>query len=165
MMQSLGLIVACDKNKLIGLDNKLPWRIKEEMSFFKSTTINNVVIMGYNTYLSLQKPLSDRLNIVLTSKKLDNFGSVYFFNDINMCLKFCEDHSYSKKIFIIGGESVYKHFLDNKLIDYMYISIIKKCTSSLFGKISYFPIFDENEWNKSLIFDHDLFEVYYYKKK
>ena len=70
------LIVACDKNLGIGKNNDLPWKLKQEMNFFKETTLSlkiykkkNVVIMGRNTWESIPtkyKPLRDRINIIIT---------------------------------------------------------------------------------------------------
>ena len=60
------LITAYDKNKLIGVDNKLPWDLPEDLKHFKKSTLNKTIIMGKNTYLSLKKPLPNRVNIVIS---------------------------------------------------------------------------------------------------
>jgi len=161
MIKDIGLIVACDEKRLIGVDNNLPWKIKEEMKFFKEKTINNIVIMGSKTYNSLNKPLENRLNFVITSKKIDN-NKVFCFNDIFVCLDFCK--KYDKKIFVIGGESIYRFFLENNLVNYMYISVIKSVFSCQ-GNPVYFPEIKEEFWDKDLFLRHELFDVYYYKKK
>ena len=63
----MNLIVAVSKNWAIGKGNKLLFSIPEDMQFFKKMTLGKVVLMGYNTFLSLpkQQPLKDRVNIVL----------------------------------------------------------------------------------------------------
>jgi dihydrofolate reductase len=67
------IIVSADANGLIGKEGKLPWRIPEELKFFKETTMGSPVIMGRKTWESLpKKPLPGRHNIVL-SKSLPNF--------------------------------------------------------------------------------------------
>ena len=67
----ISLIAAYDPNRVMGRQNSLPWKIKEDMAFFKEITTDNIVIMGRKTYESIGKPLPKRLNIVLTKNKLD----------------------------------------------------------------------------------------------
>jgi dihydrofolate reductase len=123
-MNNIEAIVAVDNNYGIAKNGQIPWKSKTDMLFFKQKTINNIVIMGYNTLLSLPKgkPLISRLNIVLThdtnkyvNEKYDN---LLFFNE-NTLLNFLDDpnkyilldnHKYLKndyKIYIIGGRQIY----------------------------------------------------------
>ena len=85
----MNLILACDSNYGIGIQNKLPWSIKDDLKHFKkitSSSNNNVVIMGKNTYLSFKKPLPNRINIVvsesLASKILSRW--VLFFDSFEL---------------------------------------------------------------------------------
>ena len=100
-----------DLNHGIAKNNQLPWHIKQEMLFFKNTTLNNIVIMGKNTWLSLnQKPLKNRINYVLTTNKdfkidLDN---VFVIHDIQDVLEL--NKNTDKDIYIIGGKKVYETF-------------------------------------------------------
>src|SRR5216684_7864677 len=61
-------IVAVDTDLAIGKGGKLPWHYSADMKFFKETTIGNAVVMGRHTWLTLKKPLKDRLNIVLSNQ-------------------------------------------------------------------------------------------------
>ena len=75
------LIVATDKNLGIGKMNSLPWKLKSEMRYFRETTLhfNNVVVMGRNTWESIPnkfKPLSGRINIILSSRQINIDGTV-----------------------------------------------------------------------------------------
>lgn len=73
----IGLIYARTYNNIIGIDNKLPWEFNnEDMNNFKKITNNNIVIMGKNTYISIGKPLKDRINIVL-SKSLYDYNEAF----------------------------------------------------------------------------------------
>ena len=100
-----------DLNHGIAKNNQLPWHIQQEMLFFKNTTLNNIVIMGKNTWLSLnQKPLKNRINYVLTTNKdfkisLDN---VFVIHDIRDVLEL--NKNTDKDIYIIGGKKVYEAF-------------------------------------------------------
>ena len=86
-------IVAVDRNGAIGKGGKLPWHYSADMKFFKQTTMGNACVMGYNTWLTLKKPLPNRLNIVLSRKaeiRTTRFGC---------CLSGCRVGSFN------GGET------------------------------------------------------------
>ena len=102
------LIVAVSKNWGIGKDNKLLFSLKEDMKFFKSTTLNKVVVMGGNTYMSLPKrPLKDRVNIVLTRALLDDCICV---SNMDELFELIEQFN-SDDIYVIGGASMYRQLL------------------------------------------------------
>lgn len=124
----LEAIVAYDINKGISKNGKMPWNIPEDMQFFKNTTIKNVVIMGKNTFISLNyKPLKDRLNIVLTRKPQEFlkyselYSNLIFTDNENIHLDIIRNsNEYANryyflnkhfKIFYIGGENVYNKFI------------------------------------------------------
>jgi dihydrofolate reductase len=104
-------ILSADLNWAIGCDGKLLARVPEDMKFFKSTTLGKVVIMGRKTFDSLpKKPLSNRVNIVLTRDKSFEHEGVIVLHNLEEALKeikmYMED-----EIYIIGGEEIYKLFL------------------------------------------------------
>ena len=147
MKERLHCIIAESKNKVIGNNGDLPWKIKEDLKNFRKLTIDSIVIMGRKTYESLPvKKLGQRINIVLTrsgeNKKIDD--ELYFWN-VDECIKICEEHE-NRKIFVIGGSEIYKIFLkDYKKI---YITRINK---EIEGD-TYSPITDEYlEQNYDLI--------------
>lgn len=106
------IIVAFDKNQLIGKDNKLPWHYKEDLKYFKETTTNKTVLMGRNTFDSiinyLGKPLPNRKSIVLTTKNIVR-DDIEVINNIEEFIEQNKDSS--EEIFIIGGKSIYEQFL------------------------------------------------------
>jgi dihydrofolate reductase len=63
------LVVAVAENGVIGRDNALPWKIKSDLKFFRSVTMNKPVVMGRKTYVSIGKPLPGRTNIVVTRRE------------------------------------------------------------------------------------------------
>lgn len=116
-MTSLTAIFARDLNGVIGVNNTLPWHQPRDLKFFKDTTIDHIVVMGYNTFESMNfKPLPDRINVVLTSKSnilvdrtvdsSNRYPDVVIFNKIEDVIKFVQD----KKAFVIGGFSVFTQF-------------------------------------------------------
>lgn len=103
-------IVAVDRNGAIGKDGKLPWHYSADMKFFKETTIGNACVMGYKTWLTLKKPLPNRLNIVLSRKaEIEQHDSVVVCRDVESVLLMAKD--LPGDLFVIGGEQVYRSFL------------------------------------------------------
>lgn len=114
-------ILCVDLNGNIGKDNDLLFHIKEDMQFFKQSTLNNIVVMGYNTWLSLgEKPLPNRKNIVLTDKEI---GGVVTTDNLEKQLEVI-DGIVTKDIYIIGGAYVYNYALANNLVDEILITIV-----------------------------------------
>jgi dihydrofolate reductase len=112
-------VVAHDKNRLIGGDNKLLWHLPEDLKHFKNLTLNSTVIMGRKTFESIGKPLPKRLNVVLT--KDDNFRP-------NNCMVYdrvqdvVRDFAEETRVFIIGGGEIYKQFFP--YITRIYVSLV-----------------------------------------
>nr|AIA18688.1 Dihydrofolate reductase [uncultured bacterium] len=103
-------IVAVDQNGAIGKGGKLPWHYPADMKFFKETTIGNACVMGYKTWLTLKKPLVDRLNIVLSrSRDVEPQESVMVCRDVESVLELLK--TLNTDLFVIGGEQVYRSFL------------------------------------------------------
>ena len=110
-------IVCMNELQGIGYRGMIPWKSKEDMRFFRRVTIgdgNNAVVMGHNTFKSIgSRPLSNRKNYVLTrtlpcteTHPYENDSVVYLTNIENVLLL---SHLYDK-VFIIGGEEIYKIF-------------------------------------------------------
>jgi dihydrofolate reductase len=103
-------IVAIDRNGAIGKDGKLPWHYSADMKFFKETTTGNAVVMGYKTWLTLKKPLPNRLNIVLSRQsQIEPQESVLVFRDVESVLAMAKD--LKGDLFVIGGEQIYRSLL------------------------------------------------------
>jgi len=103
-------IVAVDRNGAIGKGGKLPWHYSADMKFFKETTTGNACVMGYKTWLTLKKPLPNRLNIVLSRQsEIDPQDSVIVCRDVESVLSVAKD--LKGDLFVIGGEQVYRSFL------------------------------------------------------
>lgn len=161
MKCKIKLIVAFDEKYYIGKDNKLLWNIPEDLQLFKNKTKGKIVIMGRNTYESIGKPLKDRYNIILSSSKefKETFNNnVKVFNGINKLVEWLDDLDTNDEVFIIGGKSIYKQFLDMDLIDEMYISHIG---GNYRGDIK-FPKIDWKKWKvvKRKIYDKFIFKKY-----
>jgi len=103
-------IIAVDSNGAIGKGGKLPWHYSADMKFFKETTTGNACVMGYKTWLTLKKPLPNRLNIVLSRQsEIEPQDSVLALRDVESVLSLAKD--LQGDLFVIGGEQVYRSFL------------------------------------------------------
>ena len=103
-------IVAVDQQGAIGKGGKLPWHYSADMKFFRETTAGNACVMGHNTWLTLKRPLPNRLNIVLSRKsQIEPQDSVIVVRDLNYILSL-KDYLRCD-LFVIGVEQVYREFL------------------------------------------------------
>lgn len=127
------IIVATDINNGIGFDVhmtnsfKLPWKCPHYSEFFKKLTLNSAVIMGKNTLLSLPNPNNDfkyKKNIVLTTQPFAiKNKDIHCVTSIDDALEYCKENNYNK-IFVIGGQSVYKQAFINPNLTKIYWNII-----------------------------------------
>lgn len=166
----VSLIVAMDAKRGIGKNNDLMWHLPADMNFFKETTKNQIVVMGRRNYDSIPekyRPLPNRLNVVLTRNKNFEAENCLVFNSLKDCLKHFENEE-ELKVFIIGGGEIYKMALDANCLDEMFITYV----DGVFDADTFFPEFDENEWNSEIIGHKEIdekhccsFKIYLYKRK
>lgn len=120
----VNLIVAIGKNNLIGLANKLPWHYKEDMQYFKKTTLNKTVIMGEATFKSIlsyiDKPLPKRTSVIATLSDY-TYPGIETTDDV---ITFLRNYPKNQEIFIIGGKIIYDLTLD--IADRLYITHVNK---------------------------------------
>ena len=104
-------IVAIAKNFAIGKDGKLPWYYPADLKFFKQTTTNHAVVMGFNTWKSIGKLLPNRLNIVLSrSSNVESQPNVLLLRSKEEVLALSK--YLNCDLFIIGGAQTYENFAD-----------------------------------------------------
>ena len=104
-------IVAIAKNFAIGKAGKLPWHYSADLKFFKQTTLENAVVMGFNTWKSIGKPLPKRLNIVLSrSQNIENQPEVLLLRSTAEVLALSK--YLNCDLYVIGGAETYKNFAD-----------------------------------------------------
>ena len=136
----INIIAAIGKNNELGKNNDLIWKFKQDMNFFKDTTMGHPIVMGRKTFESLPKVLPGRKNIVISTNEIKN-DEIETYKSIKEFL--LSYQKYGDDIFIIGGASIYKQFIDlaNKLY-LTEIDVIDKEADV------FFPKFNINEWDK-----------------
>lgn len=118
----VSMIFGSDKNGAIGYQNKLPYKNKHDMEVFKSYTMNKVVIMGWNTWQSLNGfPLKNRINIVISKipetirhYDINPDTTLDFFTSLEEALVY---FNHVPEVFIIGGAKLFQYALDKNLVD------------------------------------------------
>lgn len=118
----MNLIAVVDDNWGVGYAGELLFNLPPDMQRFKTLTTGNVVVMGRTTFDSIKNPLPNRLNIVLSSK-LKNISGAIVCKNIQELANEISNHK-DKKVFVIGGETVYKQMLD--YCEIAYITKVKK---------------------------------------
>ena len=138
------IIVAIGKNREIGKGNKLLWHIPEDLKNFKEITTGKTVIMGRKTFESIGRPLPNRKNIVLSKngdkESFEQKGIELYQNLENLIADYKNS---GEEIFIIGGEQMYREFMQKGLVSRLYISYIEFSDSEA---DAYFPEIDYNSW-------------------
>lgn len=137
----ISIIAAIGKNNELGLNNDLIWHLPNDLKYFKETTLNQTIVMGYNTFVSLGRILPNRKHIVLSFEKVRLPLDVIQFNNLEELNNYIKD----KDVFIIGGASMYKQFIDKA--DKLYLTEIEDTHKA----DVYFPNFDKNLFNKKII--------------
>lgn len=134
----INIIVAIAENNAIGKDNKLPWHLRQDLQYFKQTTLGAAVIMGRKTWESLTiKPLPRRLNVVLTRNPYFNVMGVPKMESIEEVIHYA---SHVERCFVIGGAEIYKAFLP--LATRLYVTKVYKS----YPADAFFPDIDPEIW-------------------
>jgi dihydrofolate reductase len=136
----LSIIVAYDRNQVIGYKNDLPWKLPNDLKYFKTKTLGKTVIMGRKTYESMGGPLKQRENIILTSKHDYYPEGVIVVHSFDEISKWIKNHE-GTEIFMIGGRSLFEFALP--FAERLYITKIEQA----FLGDTYFPEWDETNWS------------------
>ena len=140
----LSIIACVGENLELGKNNDLIFRIKDDQRYFKNITINHIVVMGRKTFESLPNILKDRKNVVITrSNNIKLPDEVERYSNIEEFMEHYKD--YQDEIFVIGGASIYRQFLD--FCDKIYLTEVH---ASVDADV-YFPNFDKNLYEKEII--------------
>lgn len=110
----IAMIAAVSRNRVIGVEGKLPWYLPEDLKFFKAVTLHKPVVMGRATFASIGKALPNRLNIVVTRDTRFEHSGVRVCHDLESALALADDQAMiegNEEIMIIGGGEIYQQAL------------------------------------------------------
>ena len=132
-------------NRVIGVNNTLPWHLSEDLKHFKSLTTGHTIIMGRKTCESIGRPLPNRRNIVISRNKEVSYEGAEVVHSIEDAFSISRNDN---EVFVIGGSNIYEQALS--LVDQLYITEIKKS----FSGDAYFPEINKQIWIESSREDH-----------
>ena len=133
----VSLIVAMGKNRVIGKNNRLPWRLPADLRRFKSTTMGHALIMGRKTYESIGRALPGRKNIVLTKQKGFQPEGCFVASSIEEAISMAGT---DEEVFVIGGAQVFARALP--IARRIYLTLIE----DEFDGDVFFPEIDDRLW-------------------
>ncbi|UTA78658.1 dihydrofolate reductase [Halomonas sp. XH26] len=110
----IAMIVAMAKNRVIGVEGKLPWYLPEDLKFFKRMTQAKPLVMGRKTYASIGKPLPNRLNIVVTRDTSFAAEGVRICHELPAALALADQQATieaAEEIMVMGGGEIYRQAL------------------------------------------------------
>ncbi|MFD2045815.1 dihydrofolate reductase [Ornithinibacillus salinisoli] len=135
----ISLLLAMDRNNVIGANNDLPWHLPNDLKFFKEVTTGNTIIMGRKTFESIGRSLPNRRNVVLSQNQTAFPDGVEVIRDIDTILQWNESNP-TEEYFVIGGGALFEQILP--FSDRMYITEIDEA----FEGDTYFPAISMDEW-------------------
>ncbi|APC48486.1 dihydrofolate reductase [Virgibacillus halodenitrificans] len=135
----ISLLVAMDKNHVIGHNNGMPWHLPKDLRFFKEKTTGQTIIMGRKTYDSMGGSLPNRKNVVI-SRNTNLKDQVEVIHDLETVEEWNRQYP-EQEFFVIGGGNIFNQALP--FADRMYITWIDE----EFEGDTYFPAFSDEEWN------------------
>lgn len=129
----ISLIVAHDKNRVIGYENKMPWHLPGDLQYFKDMTMGKPIIMGRKTFESIGRPLPGRRNIVITRNDAYSAQGIETVSSLDAALALVKD---VPEIMIIGGAQIFEQAMP--MADKLYVTLIDQ----EFKGDTYFPRYD-----------------------
>ncbi|PIJ49720.1 dihydrofolate reductase [Erwinia sp. OLTSP20] len=141
----ISLIAAMAADRVIGLDNAMPWHLPADLAWFKKQTLNKPVIMGRRTWQSLGRPLPGRTNIVISRQPGDDSRAIWV-RSLHDALVAAGEVD---EVMIIGGGDIYRQFLDKA--SRLYLTHIDVDVQG----DTHFPDYNPNEWQAVFSEFHD----------
>ena len=141
----LSLIVACAENRVIGIDNSMPWHLPGDFKYFKATTLGKPIIMGRKTWDSLGRPLPGRLNIVVSRQPGLELAGAEVFASLEDALVRADQWAREQgvdELMLIGGAQLYGQALEQGLVSRMYVTRVELSPKG----DAWFPDFDRKQW-------------------
>ncbi|KGO94146.1 dihydrofolate reductase [Flavobacterium subsaxonicum] len=152
---TLTLIAAAAENNALGKDNQMIWRLPDDFKRFKQLTTGHHIIMGRKTLESMNGPLPNRTNVVITRQPDYTYEGCTIVNSLNEALAACPQN---QEVFIIGGGEIYKQSIN--MADKIELTRVLGISPEA---DAYFPEIDSDEWNLTESVFHDKDEKHAYE--
>lgn len=136
----ISMIAAMAQDRVIGLDNQMPWHLPADLAHFKRATLGKPVLMGRKTFESIGRPLPGRRNLVISRNPDYRVDGVEVVDSVEAALALLASGEAVDELMVIGGGHLYAQLLPRA--DRLYLTRIEL---SVPGDTR-FPAFDEGEW-------------------
>tara|TARA_B100000131_G_C18029309_1_gene577769 strand:- start:197 stop:703 length:507 start_codon:yes stop_codon:yes gene_type:complete len=150
-MSVISHLVAMAKNRVIGVNNDLPWNLPDDLNHFKQYTLNKPIVMGRKTFESIGKPLPQRINIVI-SRSLSEIEGVNVFSEVEDGIAFAnqynEEHQLEDEVIIIGGAQIF-----NETLPMMNRLVLTQVDCEIAGDVFY-PEIDMHNFSRKNVSRH-----------
>ncbi|MDD0973591.1 dihydrofolate reductase [Pseudomonas fontis] len=143
----LSLIAALAENRVIGIDNRMPWHLPGDFKYFKATTLGKPIIMGRKTWDSLGRPLPGRLNLVVSRQTGLQLEGAEVFASLDAAIERAEQWAIAQgvdELMLIGGAQLYAQALERGLADRLYLTRVELQPEG----DAWFPEVDEALWKR-----------------
>lgn len=134
----ISLIAAMTKERVIGVNNHLPWHLPTDLKHFKQVTMGKPIIMGRKTYDSTGNPLPGRRNIIVTRQTHLDIPGCDIVNSLEEAIELLDENT---EIMVIGGGEIFKQALP--LAKRLYLTVIDQAIEG----DAYFPEYNINDWH------------------
>ena len=149
----ISMMMAMDKNRLIGKDGSMPWHISAELKYFKRITMGKPVVMGRKTFESIGKPLPGRQNIVITRNKalMKEWADadVKVASSLEQAVQFAREYQ-SDEMMVIGGASICQEAM--QYVERLYLTVIEH---EFTGGDTWLKSYQSEDWHEISSEDHD----------
>lgn len=142
----LSLIAAMDNNRVIGVNNTLPWHLPADLKHFKTITMGKPILMGRKTYESIGKPLPGRDNIVLTRDAGFSAKGCTVVCSVEQAIAYADDELNADELMVIGGAQLYEALLS--LANRLYLTQVDTVVQGD-ASLVYFPEINRCEWTET----------------
>lgn len=139
-MPILSVIAAIARNRTIGLDNTLPWRLPEDLKRFRAITTGHHIIMGRKTYESLGRLLPGRTTVIVSRNPAYQVPGAIVVESLQKAIAACGADA---EVFVIGGAQLYREALP--MADKLYLTLI----NADFEGDAHFPQYDPAGWSET----------------
>lgn len=133
----ISLIAALAQNRVIGVNNTLPWRLPEDLQRFKTLTMGHPIVMGRKTFESIGRPLPGRTTVIISRSAYSTPADCRVVHSIAEAVAVCKDEP---EIFFVGGAQLYEQLLPRA--ERLYLTEIQ----AEFAGDAWFPPFDPADW-------------------
>jgi len=137
----ISAIAAMSSNRVIGLNNQLPWHLPADLKHFKNLTLGHAILMGRKTHESIGRSLPNRVNIILTRNQDYTSPGCEVVSSLQEAIAIANQQNASE-LFIIGGAEIYRQLLAQ--VNRLYLTVIHH----EFEGDAFFPEIDFKEWEE-----------------